>query len=317
MKYKWLLNLCYLLSANLLYSIPFPDQYPFYLSVCAVFNDEALYLKEWIEYHKLIGVERFILYNNDSADDFITILQPYIDQGVVELIDWPSALKNRSHLEDQKKAYKDCVIRYKNQTYWLAVIDIDEFIVPVKHENLADFLKQYDHDPNLGSYQVNWQLFGTSHLEQIPHDKLLIESLIYKAPWDYCDSEHSNLFVKSIIRPHGVRRMDIHSAVLKNGYYCLPFLTASNTQKVKIDEIRINHYWTRSRDYFFNFKLARLLRWSLPHFNYNEDALISAYTEKEKKLNQEEDSLILRHVPELRERMGLAPLPARRTSQTY
>lgn len=34
-----------------------PDRY--YLAAAAIFQDEAPYLKEWIEYHKLIGVEHF------------------------------------------------------------------------------------------------------------------------------------------------------------------------------------------------------------------------------------------------------------------
>jgi hypothetical protein len=35
-----------------------------YLSICAIFRHEAPYLREWIEFHKLIGAERFFLYDN-------------------------------------------------------------------------------------------------------------------------------------------------------------------------------------------------------------------------------------------------------------
>ena len=42
------------------------------LSVCAIFKDEASYLKEWIEYHKLVGVQHFYLYENENeSDDFL------------------------------------------------------------------------------------------------------------------------------------------------------------------------------------------------------------------------------------------------------
>jgi len=39
-----------------------------YLSICAIFKDEAPYLPEWIEFHRLVGVERFFLYDNGSGD---------------------------------------------------------------------------------------------------------------------------------------------------------------------------------------------------------------------------------------------------------
>ena len=59
------------------------------LCACAVFQNEARFLKEWIEYHRLVGVEKFYLYNNNSTDAFNTVLYPYLNNGVVELIDWP------------------------------------------------------------------------------------------------------------------------------------------------------------------------------------------------------------------------------------
>ncbi len=53
------------------------NKYSYYLSIGAIFNDEADYLKEWIEYHRLAGpVEHFYLYNNNSQDHYLDVLQP-------------------------------------------------------------------------------------------------------------------------------------------------------------------------------------------------------------------------------------------------
>ena len=50
-------------------------RYP--LAICAIFKNEAPWLKEWIIYHhKVLGVKHFYLYNNDSTDNFIEILSP-------------------------------------------------------------------------------------------------------------------------------------------------------------------------------------------------------------------------------------------------
>ena len=59
------------------------------LALCAIFRDEARFLKEWIEFHKLVGVTTFYLYNNLSEDDYNAVLEPYIASGEVKLEQWP------------------------------------------------------------------------------------------------------------------------------------------------------------------------------------------------------------------------------------
>ena len=39
-----------------------------YLAICTIYRDNAPYFREWIEFHRLVGVERFFLYNNRSDD---------------------------------------------------------------------------------------------------------------------------------------------------------------------------------------------------------------------------------------------------------
>ena len=52
--------------------------FPYNLAVAAIFKDEAPYLREWLDYHLLAGVEHFYLYNNDSTDDYAEMLKPYV-----------------------------------------------------------------------------------------------------------------------------------------------------------------------------------------------------------------------------------------------
>ena len=39
------------------------------VAVCAIFKNEGIFLKEWLEYHLLIGVEHFYLYNKSERQD--------------------------------------------------------------------------------------------------------------------------------------------------------------------------------------------------------------------------------------------------------
>lgn len=56
------------------------DDKKYYVSICGIFKDEAFYLKEWIEYHKKAGVDHIYLYNNNSTDNYLTIIKPYLEE---------------------------------------------------------------------------------------------------------------------------------------------------------------------------------------------------------------------------------------------
>ena len=53
---------------------------PTEIAVAAIFYNEAQYIKEWIEFHLMVGVDRLFLYDNGSSDHFQSILKPYIDR---------------------------------------------------------------------------------------------------------------------------------------------------------------------------------------------------------------------------------------------
>lgn len=46
-------------------------------------RNEAPYLHEWIEYHRMIGFEAFLLMNDNSTDDTQCILDAYAEKGIV------------------------------------------------------------------------------------------------------------------------------------------------------------------------------------------------------------------------------------------
>ena len=86
------------------------------LSICAIFKNEAKFLKEWIEYHRLVGVDHFYLYDNGSTDRFKEILNPYIKDKTVTLIYWPERADDTSEekafawaLSTQVPAYENAV----------------------------------------------------------------------------------------------------------------------------------------------------------------------------------------------------------------
>ena len=107
-----------------------------YLSICAIFKDEAPYLPEWIEFHRLVGVERFFLYDNLSSRWRQGGLEPWVRAGVVSISDCSIPLGQGG----QGWAYADALRRARGRTRWLAFIDVDEFLFSPGPTPLPDVL---------------------------------------------------------------------------------------------------------------------------------------------------------------------------------
>jgi hypothetical protein len=96
-------------------------------------KDEALYISEWLEFHLLVGVNKFWLTNNNSGDNISTVLAPYIAQGIVNLTFCPL-------LAPQLIVYNSWLPILRKWSYWVAVIDIDEFLVPLEGRSVVRIL---------------------------------------------------------------------------------------------------------------------------------------------------------------------------------
>src|SRR5215469_13849525 len=116
----------------------------FKISIGAILRDEAPYIIEWIAFHKVIGVDHFFLYDNDSRDGTSEILQRLEQAGIVTRIAWSDEHSRAidPQVGPQVTAYKD-LLRFKDRTEWIAIIDGDEFIVPLQDPGLPELLQRY------------------------------------------------------------------------------------------------------------------------------------------------------------------------------
>ena len=236
--------------------------YQFELSMCCIFQNEDRFLKEWIDYHRLAGVQHFYMYDNQSSDGFWEVLKPYIKAGIVECIPWH---KNYDTAGDwwsvQRSAYIDAIERSIGVSKWLAIIDTDEFIVPIKDRNLQAFLKNFD---SYGGVYINWVYYGSSGIQRIPKGQWITTTLLHRAKLTH--SGHR--LVKSIVRPE---RVDLEKSSFPHTCDYLPPFYHVNPKKQRpvkgklkdicIDRIRIHHYWSRDLDYLYQHKFLRNARW--------------------------------------------------------
>ena len=121
---------------------------PHYLTVCAIARDESRYLLEWIAYHRTVGVDHFVLFDNESTDAMPEMLARLAAAGIVTVIPWPTAPFPEG---PQVPAYGHAIHRFRDMTEWLAFIDLDEFLVPVTAADLPAVLRAYPDVVGLGA----------------------------------------------------------------------------------------------------------------------------------------------------------------------
>ena len=260
--------------------------YQYQVSIAAIFQNEAPYLSEWIDFHHLLGVEHFYLYNNLSNDAWEKTLRPYVRAGLVEVIDWPYESSSAVEWKPiQNKCYEDAVRRAKGETKWLALIDTDEFICPLKDENIPQFLKNYE---PYAAVVVWWHCFGTSHVQKLGPGELLIEKLTSCAFKEAPENHH----YKTICQPKRVRAIaNAHQVRPLMPYKIVNEGKKSPKNGITKEKVQLNHYWTRDIWFMENEKIPRHDRWS---------GKIGKVNEREKQMSLSVDYAIQAFVPALK-----------------
>ena len=273
----------------------------YYLSLVAMFQNEARFLKEWIEFYRLLGVERFYLYNNLSTDGFREVLEPYIKDGLVVLRHVNGRAKGPGDLDRMLTgSYNEVVKELKDTSEWLIVGDTDEFLFPVQANNLPEVLKDYD---DYAALSVNWVIFQDSNVERIKKGQLMIEEILKFV-------SNKDLHVKTIVKPRYVKSVvSTHFPDLIEGYtqvnenkepFCGPFLPEASHKVLKI-----NHYYQRDLEFYKNQKLRRghVSKGNFDNERHVEEMVQKSIDQSNNIPPENVDHAILKFVPELKRRM--------------
>ena len=221
-----------------------------YYSVAVIVKNEARYMKEFVLFYMATGADRIYVYDNESSDNLLEVLQPFINAGYVVYQNWPGSIA-------QTAAYRDAIRRLAHKTTWLALVDADEFLFSPKGL-MPEQLKAYEAYAGVG---VNWVVFGPSGHKRRPAG--LVMDNYTQTFDDY--QEGINHHIKSIVRPSEVLYMiNPHFAFYKHGRFAVDergqaidnyaaMVMRSGrafTRCHRHDTFRINHYCTRSLEDF-------------------------------------------------------------------
>ena len=220
------------------------------LGFVAIVKNEGDYIREWIEYHRLICRENnitFYIYDNESEDNLKDILSDYIWRGIVRYIYYPG--QNR-----QREAYEDAAQNYGSVCRYMAFIDMDEFIeVMTENLNAISVINNiFKSNQNAVGIGINWVIYGSSgQVEKT--EGIVIERFLNRAQDDFWGNNH----IKTIANPRFIKKfISCHYPLYKLGSYSVS--TDGKRQRAwyvrppQICKIRLNHYFGKSCEEYIN-----------------------------------------------------------------
>ncbi|MBR2519196.1 MAG: glycosyltransferase family 92 protein [Selenomonadaceae bacterium] len=223
------------------------------LAVVAILKNEGRYIKEWLDYHLLAGVDHFYLYDNDSTDDYNEIIAPYVEAGLVT----NTPLTGGSA---QFAAYAFALRDWRFFCRYMAFIDLDEFIFPKTGQSIVEVADEIlSRDKSASSVAINWQMFGSNGQETADYSRGVLERFTRRAPVDWVvpiphrDIPGGNSQIKTITNPRKVYTFfNGHNPIYFGAEYAINEIgervDSYYNEPVTAEKIAVNHYNVKSRE---------------------------------------------------------------------
>lgn len=164
------------------------------VALCCIGRLENQYAVEYVKHYKSLGFDKIFIYDNnhDGEEYFEDVLQPFIDENFVEIIDF------RNKEAAQLMAYNDCYSKHGNEYDWIAFFDFDEFLILVEDKDIKSYLSRFD---TFQGVKINWMIYTDNDL--IKNDgRGVLERFKTPMNYDRCITYKfpENNHAKSIIR---------------------------------------------------------------------------------------------------------------------
>lgn len=109
--------------------------------------DRTLHFVQWVEINRLLGVDKFVVYDFSVGPNIEQVLKYYSGQGLLEVVQWkpPMVVErlppyNRSVQLDkygETAALNDCLFRNKRHSKFVSNIGVNEFIISKINKNMS------------------------------------------------------------------------------------------------------------------------------------------------------------------------------------
>jgi hypothetical protein len=220
------------------------------VGICSIQRNRGPWIREWVLFHYLIGVRYFYIGIHKTTDDSVKVLEglsPHINIKIFRVAD-------TTYHAPQQDFYQYTLDRFQHEVDWMAVIDGDEFLFPVKLDTLQAALQKFTHK-KFSALGVYWRCFGSSGHTKEPKG-LILENFKHRAPDDFPPNRH----IKSIVRTkfaNSTLTLGTHHFETTFGTYdeLGRLLTGGRAHfEPSHEDLVINHYVCQSRNFFVNVK---------------------------------------------------------------
>jgi hypothetical protein len=223
------------------------------ISVLAMFKNESMIIKDWIEHYLREGVEHFYLIDNGSNDDYYEKIKIY--DKYITLTKDPTRLPKGTQTFLFNTIYLE---KIKKETEWIIFCDIDEYIYARNGNNqIMDALNKLPE--NVEKIWLPWKCFGSNGHKNQPNN-IINNFLKRKEGYNKNDG-----FGKIICRTANLERiMTCGHIVRLNKNNIMYNANSEKLEDYNLDEencqtlnLHLNHYMLMSEEYYLNVKSVR------------------------------------------------------------
>ncbi len=132
------------------------------IAIVACVKNEASYIREWVHFHRSVGVRHFYLYDDGSTDGTFSLLREILNGEELTVVPWKMRMRDDGSgelLNGQTMAFAHAILNFGGKYDRMAFIDVDEFLLPKTGRTLQEALLGAGGFPNIS---LPWHMFGHS-----------------------------------------------------------------------------------------------------------------------------------------------------------
>ena len=210
-------------------------------SACLFLYHSRDLLTTWIIHNKKLGFDHLYIIDSNYSKDTYEYLSIEINKGYITYED--------SRQQHGISVTPDTVPniffqKYHNETKWMIVLEIDEYIVLKEHFSINTLINEYN---NFSSISIIRYLFGSNNY--IEHRDNIFESYTKRVDDNILTGQ---FYYKPLIQTDHITQLNKNDAGYKSGRYSVDetknFVTGEKPKRIRTDIIQINAYVLRSYD---------------------------------------------------------------------
>lgn len=257
-------------------------------ALVTIIRNEAKDILAWLAWHIRLGIDSFIIFDDDSSDGTLEILRAASAQYDIRLFTIKET--HVPHTDRQRMVYVDALYALRDHFDWVGFLDSDEYLSLYRHNSIKEFLDKFD--ISVGAVGIHWCLYGSNGHFTRPD-----------MPTPHAFTRHNlqehaiNRHVKTFLRPQAWNEQWVNPhyfPLIESKHYVSPEGRRHYWSKIlgitHIDAIwdtarimhfqnrSLEHYLERTRRYHENGLNLNLTDFHAHDFNENHDPRPQTYT---------------------------------------